>query len=62
SFPEDTPAPTAVAAEAPPSGDPAADPGVPSTLPPPRAGGTAHPRTPRPAATDILLLIQRQNE
>ncbi|MEA2692123.1 MAG: hypothetical protein QOJ16_1510 [Acidobacteriota bacterium] len=62
SFPEDTPAPAAVAAAAPPSGSPAADPGVPSTLPSPRTGGTAHPRTPRPGAADLLLLIQRQNE
>jgi len=62
SLPEGAPVPAAVVAEAPPSGAPVADPGVPGTLPPPRAGGSALARAPRPAAADILLLIQRQNE
>jgi hypothetical protein len=60
--PGSAPTPAAVVAEAPPSGAPAADPGVPGTLPPPRSGGTASARSPLSAAADILLLIQRQNE
>jgi len=52
----------AIATEAPPSGAPAADPGDLSLPPPPRAAATASARAPLPAAADILLLIQRQNE
>ena len=59
---EGIPGPTAVASEEPPSGAPTADLVVLSTQPPPRAGTPASPRAPGAPATDILLLIQRQNE
>jgi hypothetical protein len=59
---EGIPAPTAVATEEPPSGAPATDLVVLSIQPPPRAGTPAGPRTPRAAAADLLLLLQRQNE
>jgi hypothetical protein len=56
------PAPAAVASEEPPSGAPASDLGVLAELHPPRTGSAAHPLAAPPAPTDILLLIQRQNE
>jgi hypothetical protein len=59
---EGHPAPAAVTAAAPPSGAPTADLDLLQTLRPPRAGAAASPWTVRPATTDILLLIQRQNE
>jgi hypothetical protein len=62
SLPPETTAPNAVTTEAPPSGAPAADPGYRSALPPRRVGSAATLRAGHPAATDILLLIQRQNE
>ncbi len=57
-----TPLPAAVTAAAPPSGAPAADPGIPGTLPPPQTRLVRSARAPRPEAADILLLIKRQNE
>jgi hypothetical protein len=62
SSPAGVPLPAAVTAAAPPSGAPAADPGIPSTLPPPQTRLVRSARAPRPEASDILLLIQRQNE
>jgi hypothetical protein len=54
--------PTAVGAEAPPSGAPAADPGVLGVLPPLRLAAAARPGAPPAASPDLLLLLQRQNE
>jgi hypothetical protein len=62
SFPPGTEAPAVVAAEAPPSGAPAADSSVRSALPLPRAVSTAGARAPLPATTDLLLLLTRRNE
>jgi hypothetical protein len=62
SSPTGTPLPAAVTTAAPPSGAPAADPGIPSILPPPQTRLVRSARVPRPAAADLLLLLQRQNE
>jgi hypothetical protein len=56
------PAPAAVTSEEPPSGAPATDLAILSDLHPPPTGSAASPWSTRPATTDILLLIQRQNE
>jgi hypothetical protein len=56
------PAPAVVTSEEPPSGAPATDLGDLSQLHPPRTGTAASPRASRPATTDILLLMKRQNE
>jgi hypothetical protein len=62
SLPAGIPVPPAVAAEAPPSGAPAADPGSRSAPLPRQTAAAASVRTLRPRSADILLLIQRQNE
>jgi hypothetical protein len=56
------PAPAVVPSEEPPSGVPATDLDSLTELHPPRTGTTANPRASRPAITDILLLMKRQNE
>jgi hypothetical protein len=61
-LPADLPAQNAVAAAAPPSGAPAAQPGVDSLPPPSRAEATVRPRAPHPEAADLLLLLKRRNE
>ncbi|HZF11618.1 MAG TPA: hypothetical protein VFE33_22750 [Thermoanaerobaculia bacterium] len=61
-FPASRPVLAAVAAAAPPSGAPAADPGIRSALPSSRAAVMGVARSPRPAATDLLVLLKRRNE
>jgi hypothetical protein len=62
SFPTGILFPAAVAAAAPPSGAPAAGPGVRSVPPLPPAVPAAGARAPRPTTADLLLLLTRQNE
>jgi hypothetical protein len=62
SFPAAEATPAVVVSEAPPSGAPPVDTEIRSALQPPRAGATHRGRMERPAAADILLLTQRQNE
>jgi len=58
----DAPALLAVAAPAPPSGEPAAEPGDPAPVSPPPVATAATPRPSRPAAADLLALLKRRNE
>jgi hypothetical protein len=62
SLPGGRPALIAVVSQAPPSGSPAADPEVFDTPPPSRTVAAASAGVPIPAAADLLLLLQRQNE
>ncbi|HZF07769.1 MAG TPA: hypothetical protein VFE33_03175 [Thermoanaerobaculia bacterium] len=60
--PAETSLPPAVASPAPPSGAPAADPGLRAPPPSFRLASAARLRTPRPGTADLLLLLTRQNE